>query len=67
MIWSSYTKSYFQMVTSPASSKFVKTSNSPLYTDTPETFKAALRLCYKVTMPVIFALLQIAATIPVTV
>ena len=39
----------------------------PLYTDTPETFTAALRVCDKATMPVIFTLLQIGATLPVTV
>ena len=39
----------------------------PLYTDTPEAFTAALRVCHKATMPVIFALLQIGATLPVTV
>ena len=39
----------------------------PLYTDTPETLTAALRVCHKATMPVIFTLLQIGATLPVTV
>ena len=43
------------------------TRRFPLYTDTPETFTAALRVCHKTTRPVIFTLLQIGATLPVTV
>ena len=39
----------------------------PLYTDTPKTFTATVRVCHKATMPVIFTLLQIGATLPVTV
>ena len=39
----------------------------PVYTDIPEAFTAALRVCHKAAMPLIFALLQIGATLPGTV
>ena len=65
MIWSNYTKEYFQMVTSPASSKFGKTCGA--YPCTPIPQKPSQLHSECVTKPQIFTLLQIGATLLVTV